>query len=133
MNKNFKFIVDLSIGYTKIVKILDKCLSIHGISFSEYLMMYQLSLATNKTMRRVDLAESLGMSASGVTRLLNPMEKLNIIKKEKNPRDARVSLVKFSNIGVELFKNATLTLVESLDDKNIDIFLDITKKLKQGV
>lgn len=115
MNRKFEFILGLSSTYTKIFKIMDRCLSVHGISFSEYLVMYELSKMTNKSIRRIDLAENTGMSASGITRLLNPMEKLNIVEKEQNARDARVSLVKLTDAGFELFTNATQSVFQSTD------------------
>ena len=115
MNRKFEFILGLSSTYTKIFKMMDRCLSVHGISFSEYLVMYELSKMTNKSIRRIDLAENTGMSASGITRLLNPMEKLNIVEKEQNARDARVSLVKLTDAGFELFTNATQSVFQSTD------------------
>ena len=44
-------------------------------------------------MRRIDLAEKIGLTASGVTRILLPMEKVGFIRKEVNKEDARSSLV----------------------------------------
>ena len=137
MNQKFEFIIGLSSTYTKIFKMMDRCLSVHGISFSEYLVMYELSKMTNQSMRRIDLAENTGMSASGITRLLNPMEKLNIVEKEQNVRDARVSLVKLTSAGFELFTNATQSVfqstdvfLESLDEKSIELFLNIINKIR---
>lgn len=137
MNRKFEFILGLSSTYTKIFKMMDRCLSVHGISFSEYLVMYELSKMTNKSIRRIDLAENTGMSASGITRLLNPMEKLNIVEKEQNVRDARVSLVKLTDAGFELFTNATQSVfqstdifLEALDEKDIELFLNIINKIR---
>jgi len=137
MNQTFDFILALSSVSAKIAKIMDRCLSMHGISFSEYLVMYELSKSTNNAMRRIDLAEKTAMSASGITRLLNPMEKLNIVEKEQNARDARVSQVKLTNAGFELFTNATQSVLESadaflsvLDKKGIEQFLAIIAKLR---
>ena len=36
-----------------------------------------------KSMRRVDLAQSLGLTASGETRLVAPMEKIGLIQKKQ--------------------------------------------------
>lgn len=116
MEKNLTLLLNISSWHSKLVKTIDRKLSLHGISFSEFLVMHQLSLATNKCMRRVDVAESVNMSASGVTRLLAPMEKLKIIEKEQNPRDARVSFVKLSDVGFELFNDAKNTLSQTADD-----------------
>ena len=70
-----KLVMSLSALHSKMLKRLESQLSIHGISFTEFLVMYQLNQAPGNTMRRIELAENIGLSASGVTRLLAPMEK----------------------------------------------------------
>ncbi|MDZ7871614.1 MAG: MarR family transcriptional regulator [Rheinheimera sp.] len=52
-----------------------------------------IELGTLQTRRRSDLVELVGLSPSGITRLLLPLEKIGRVEKERNPRDARVSLV----------------------------------------
>jgi len=137
MNTKFELILGLSTASTKIFKTMDRCLSVHGISFSEYLVMHELSKMTNQSMRRIDLAEKTGMSASGITRLLNPMEKLNLVEKEQNARDARVSLVKLTGAGSELFTyatqsvlNATDLLLEPLDEQNLELLFKALNKIR---
>ena len=44
-------------------------------------------------MRRVDLADTIGLTASGITRLLLPMEKIGLVRREAHDGDARVSYV----------------------------------------
>ena len=109
-------------------------LSIHGIGLSDYLVLHQLFIAPYQKMRRIDLAERVGLSPSGVTRLLNPMEKIGLIEKESNPRDARVSLVALSNAGKRVYEEATTsfqhastTLFEPLDSKQLGILSELVK------
>jgi DNA-binding MarR family transcriptional regulator len=137
MNQKLELILNLSSLYARVFKAIDRRLSIHGITFSEFFVMYQLAVSPTKTMRRIDLAESVGMSASGVTRLLNPMEKLKIVEKETNARDARVSLVKLSDVGSTLFDDALKTVMETaeellgvLDIDSIEAFLNFANKIK---
>lgn len=77
-------------------------LTVHGLGVSEFLVLLQLHGAPDKHMRRVDLAEAVGMTASGITRLLNPMEKTGLITKQASARDARVSLVGLSKAGARV-------------------------------
>ena len=86
---------------------------VHGIGFSEYMVLNSLFDSPNKTMTRIDLAQSIGRTASGVTKMLLPMEKIGLIQKEVGARDARVSLVKLSKAGERLFSDATTTLNQS--------------------
>lgn len=93
--------------HTKIQGQLAGPLSCHGISFTEFLVLRQLSRAPDKKLRRIDLAQQVGLSASGVTRLLNPMQKVGLISKEELARDARVSLVALTAAGESIFKDAS--------------------------
>ncbi|MFT4517793.1 MAG: DNA-binding MarR family transcriptional regulator [Halioglobus sp.] len=118
----------------KIHKRAGGTLSIHGIGLTEYLVLHQLVLATNQTMRRVDLAEQVGLSPSGITRLLNPMEKIGLIEKELNPRDARVSLVALSVAGKRIYEEAKVSfghtsksLFEPLDSKQLGTLFELVK------
>lgn len=137
MNEKLDLLLNLSLLQTTIVKKMDRNLSVHGIAFSEFIVMYQISLSPNKTIRRIDLADNVGMSASGITRLLNPMEKLKLIEKEINPRDARVSSVKLSKVGSKLLKDAIVStlhlsdeLLSSFTTKDLELFLRLTKNIK---
>jgi DNA-binding MarR family transcriptional regulator len=120
----------------KLIKKVDSQLSVHGISFSEYMILYYLDSAPTKTMRRIDLAEMLGMSASGITRMLAPMEKIKLVEKEANHRDARVSLVKLSNVGNTIyndasvsFKHAAKALTHKLTPEQLKKMLGFTSQL----
>ncbi len=95
--------------HTKIQKQIAGPLSFHGLSATEYLVLRQLHAAPEKKMRRIDLAQQIGLSASGVTRLLNPMEKVGLISKEEAARDARVSLVTLTKAGETIFTEADAT------------------------
>lgn len=137
MDTHLELLFSMASLHTKMTKELEKKLSLHGISFSEFLVMYELSKMPHASMRRVDVAESIGMSPSGVTRLLQPMEKLHIIEKETHPRDARVSFVKLSETGSVLLQEALLSVAEVaesffeiLTQEKRDNFLNILKSLK---
>ena len=88
-------------------------LSAHGISFTDYLVMHYLNNAPQKAVPRIELAEHLSMSASGITRLLAPMEKNHIVEKVANARDARQSLVMLSATGQQLFADASVSFAHS--------------------
>jgi DNA-binding MarR family transcriptional regulator len=92
-------------------KHLDNSLSaLHGIGLTEYMVLQSLMAAPNHALRRVDIAESLARTASGITRILMPMEKIGLVSKDVNERDARVSMVKITPSGETLFEHATTTL-----------------------
>ncbi len=131
-----KFVISFALFHTKLLKKIDNQLGYHGISFTEFLIMHQLEHAKNKTMRRIELAESIGISASGVTRLLAPMEKINLVAKESNARDARVSLVRLTKAGENVYKESGLSfehtaqsILEPLNENQLDKLVELTNKI----
>jgi DNA-binding MarR family transcriptional regulator len=83
-----------------------------SLGLTEFLILFQLANAKEEKMRRIDLAESIGLTASGVTRLLAPMEKIGLVKREANAADARVSFVALAKGGKQM-------LADSLDNAEI--------------
>jgi DNA-binding MarR family transcriptional regulator len=75
-------------------------------------VLYQLARSPELRMRRVDLATAIGRTASGVTRLLKPMEKTGFIARDSSDRDARVSLVTLTPAGRERLEDALSTMNE---------------------
>ena len=120
-----------------ISKKLDASLgAIHGIGLTEYMILFHLNNGHNKTMRRIDLANSIGLTASGVTRLVAPMEKIGLVEKQRNLRDARVSLVKMTAAGEMIFGDATLSmqqnserLLSAVNEKSLTHALDVFKAI----
>ena len=95
--------------WSGMIKKADLQLSVHGISFSEFCILHRLFQAPGQRLSRVELAGSVGLSASGITRLLLPMEKIKLVEKEQNARDARVSLVKLTATGQQIYLDAQQT------------------------
>ncbi|MFF3071982.1 MarR family winged helix-turn-helix transcriptional regulator [Kitasatospora sp. NPDC057936] len=85
-----------------LVKRFDASLSgLHGVSLSDFTMLLRLGEAPGGRMRRVDLAEALGLTASGVTRGLAPLERIGLVTREPAPRDARVAYAALTPTGRE--------------------------------
>lgn len=95
---------------------LDRNLSVvHGIGITEFLVLHTLHQAAKHTMSRIELATEVGMSASGVTRMLNPMEKIGLVEKQKQARDARISLVGLTAAGLRTYREALTTASQVSD------------------
>lgn len=90
-NPTINFFLEIAKFQTKIGRRLDS--GLNGISLNEFIIMYHLSQNPGNKMRRVDLADKLGLTASGITRLLLPMEKIGLVGREADKNDARVSYV----------------------------------------
>ena len=58
---------------------------------NEYEAILLLSRAEHRTMRRVDLADGLQLTQSGVTRMLDGLERAGFVERATCPSDARVA------------------------------------------
>ena len=102
---------------TALVKRFDARLSgLHGVSFADLMVLIQLGRAQGGRMRRVDLAQALGLSASGVTRGLVPLERIGLVVREPDPRDARVAYAALTATGRERLVDMLATAEEVADD-----------------
>lgn len=137
--KEMSFIMNMWSVNTIISKKLDASLgAVHGIGFTEYMILFHLNNSHNKAMRRVDLANNIGLTASGITRIVSPMEKIGLVMKELNPRDARVSLVKMTSAGEIVLSDSTLSIEQStkrllggVSDNNLLHALDVFKSINK--
>ncbi len=122
---------------TLLSKKLDTSLSAHGVSYTEFVIMHHLYNSQNGALSRIALADSVGLTASGITRLLAPMEKNNVILKVANPRDARQSLVGLTEVGKELYSDASVsfehackTAFSLFEDEEILQLMKLLNKIK---
>ena len=108
ISQPLRVLMNLAKAQALVSKRFDR-LSLHGIGFSDFTILYLLEGSPGTKMRRTDLAESIGLTASGVTRMLLPLEKRGLVRREMNERDARVSYVMLTEPGKRLFEDAKKT------------------------
>jgi len=97
INKSIEFFINLYKTQTILNSRFDRGLG--GLSFSEFLILFHLSQAEGEKMRRVDIADKIGLTPSGVTRLLLPIEKVHLVKSGPIEKDARVRFVQLASAG----------------------------------
>ena len=73
----------------------------HDLTLSDYEVLLRLSQAEGHEMRRIDLAESVLLTASGITRLLDGLERAGFVEKGACASDARVSYARLTDAGHE--------------------------------
>jgi DNA-binding MarR family transcriptional regulator len=102
-------------AWNRLERRLDKSLgAIRGISLAEYRLLKALGDAPGAQASRVDLAEIVGLTPSGVTRALRPMEKLSIVSTVKSKRDARLAIASLTPAGRELLDDASGVVNDSM-------------------
>lgn len=79
----------------------------HGLTINDYEALLRLSRADGGRMRRVDLADSLLLTASGVTRLLDGLEAAGLVERAACASDRRVVYAVLTEQGRERLEAAT--------------------------
>src|SRR3954471_2613582 len=88
----------------------------HGLTLSDYEVLLRLAGAEGGMMRRVDLAGSVLLTASGITRLLDGLERSGFVCKETCNSDARVSYAKLTDEGREKLRAAGETHLRGVQE-----------------
>jgi DNA-binding MarR family transcriptional regulator len=78
----------------------------HGLTLSDFDVLVQLYYAPERALRRVDIARAVLLTASGITRLLDGLERAGWVEKRACESDARVSYAVLTAAGVEKFEAA---------------------------
>jgi DNA-binding MarR family transcriptional regulator len=88
----------------------------HGVSLRDYDVLVQLYYAPERRMRRVDIARTVILSPSGITRLLDGLERAGWVEKESCPSDARVTYAKLTEEGIAKFEAAHVTHIADIEE-----------------
>jgi DNA-binding MarR family transcriptional regulator len=78
----------------------------HGLTLSDYDVLVQLYFAPEHRLRRVDLARTVILTASGITRLLDGLERAGWVTKGRCESDARVTYAVLTEAGLAKFEDA---------------------------
>jgi DNA-binding MarR family transcriptional regulator len=95
--------------------------SAHGLTLNDFDVLVQLYSAPERSMRRVDIARAVLLTASGITRLLDGLERSGWVEKRSCESDARVSYAALTEAGAAKFEEAReshLADVEALFGSN---------------
>jgi DNA-binding MarR family transcriptional regulator len=96
----------------------------HGLTINDYEALLQLAHAENSSLRRVDLAERLMLTPSGVTRLLDGLERDGWVTKGQCDSDARVTYAVLTDEGRERLELAGRTHVAQIREIFVERFSD---------
>jgi DNA-binding MarR family transcriptional regulator len=92
----------------------------HGLTINDYEVLLRLSRTPDRRMRRVDLAQEVLLSPSGITRLLGGLEQAGLVERAACDSDARVVYAQLTPAGSSKLRAAAKTHVAGINR----IFLD---------
>jgi DNA-binding MarR family transcriptional regulator len=110
MSTALETVLGLTRTRSQVVRELDADLgAFHGLSLSDLALLLELRSSPQGRLRRVDLANQLGVTPSGVARQLAPLERMGLVGREPHARDARLALVVLTETGRRITDEAVPT------------------------
>jgi DNA-binding MarR family transcriptional regulator len=131
-------------GWSRLVRVhagiarsLDGRLSAdHDLTINEYNCLLLLERAEDRRMRRVDIAETMVLSPSGITRMLDRLERAGLVEKAKCSSDARVTYAVLTDEGRSRLKAAGKShdavveeMVGALPERDLKRLAEILERL----
>ena len=109
----------------------------HGLTINDFEVMLHLSWAEDRAMRRVDLASSVLLTPSGITRLLEGLERAGFVERAACATDRRVVYAKLTDPGYDKLQEARKThlasvytlFVERFDESELAAFSEYLGRL----
>jgi DNA-binding MarR family transcriptional regulator len=109
----------------------------HGLTLSDYEVLLRLARAPDRRMRRVDLAEQVLLTPSGITRLLTGLEQSGYVERAACASDARVTYAQLTDDGLAKLRAAAKTHVagiqsvfgERLSASELEALRDLLQRL----
>jgi DNA-binding MarR family transcriptional regulator len=107
-------VLQLAHARTVVVRDVDASLEgHHGLGLNDLALLLELNASPNGRLRRLDLAERLGITPSGVARQLAPLERRGLVGRESHPDDARLAIVVLTGAGSRVVADVLPTAEEA--------------------
>jgi DNA-binding MarR family transcriptional regulator len=98
-----------------LVKRLDAELeAAHGLALTSYEVLLHLAHAEDRKMRMCDVADSVVLSRSGLTRLVDRLEREGLVERVSCADDARGAYARLTDAGLERLREAQATHLEGV-------------------
>jgi Transcriptional regulators len=96
----------------------------HGLALSSYEVLLHLEAAPGRRLRMSELADSVLLSRSGLTRLVDRLEREGLIERATCPSDARGSFAVLTAEGRAALRRAAPTHLSGVRDRFLSHFSD---------
>jgi DNA-binding MarR family transcriptional regulator len=86
----------------------------HQLTINDYEVLLALAHAEDRRLRRVDLAERVLLTQSGITRLLQGLERSGLVERGSCATDGRVVYALLTDAGYERLREASRTHLDDI-------------------
>jgi DNA-binding MarR family transcriptional regulator len=120
-------------AHASLTKALDaELLREHGLPLSSYEVLLFLADSREGRLRMSELADGVLLSRSGLTRLVDRMEREGLLRRERCEEDARGFLATITPTGRELFRRARRTHLDGVRERFLQHFSEEELRVLAG-
>lgn len=102
-------------SHVTITRVLDAELEAgHGLTLSDYEVLLYLAQARERRLRMSELTERVMLTKSGISRLVDGLERSRLVQRVACPEDARVSYAQLTDAGYEKLREAARTHLDGV-------------------
>jgi DNA-binding MarR family transcriptional regulator len=94
----------------------------HGLALTSYEVLLHLHHAEGRKMRMCDVADSVLLSRSGLTRLIDRLEREGLVERASCPDDARGAYARLTPAGEAKFRAAQVTHLAGVREHFLEHF-----------
>lgn len=125
-------------GHAAITRALDaELVASHRVTLSDYEVLLYLAQAPERRLRMSELAERVLLTRSGVTRLVDGLERAGLVRRADCPEDRRVSYTQLTDAGYANLREAGRThlagvralFVEQFSDEELEELASLLTRL----
>jgi DNA-binding MarR family transcriptional regulator len=125
---------------TAIRKLNAQLTSEHRLTLNDYEVLLRLAHAPDRRLRRVDLADQVLLTASGITRLLDGLEQSGYVERGACAADRRVVYAVLTDAGLAKLKEAAQShlpqietfFAERFDPEDVEAIAGLLERLGDG-
>ena len=111
-----------------LIRTIEKDLERFGLDFGDYQLLVMLSEAPGQRLRMCDLADTLRLSRSGLTRRMQGVMKMKLVARTQSKEDARSAIAQLTPKGMALLKRAAPHHVANVRRQMFDLLTDAEAK-----
>ena len=105
----------------------------HGLTISGLELLSRLASIEERQAHLSTLAEQIGLSASGVSRLVDTLEHAGLIERQTCPNDGRATNAWLTDAGLELVREAQATHFAGVQNRFFDHISDGELRALAGI
>jgi DNA-binding MarR family transcriptional regulator len=94
----------------------------HGLTINDYEVLLRLAQAPERRLKRVELAQQVLLTPSGITRLLAGLERAGYVQRAECESDARISYAQLTDGGLAKLREAAKTHIAGVERTYLERF-----------